>query len=114
MRMASDWTTQTAARQQTLIAVNAGNTLIAFDPEHLRRILINLLDNALRYASPTADSIEVSTSSGHQARLSVWSDGAPLENPCKPICLNLSFHRKAVPADWACIFAGSCASAMAR
>ncbi len=79
MRMASDWAAQTAARQQTLIAVNADNTVIAFDPEHLRRILINLLDNALRYASPTTHSIEVSTSPGHQARLSVWSDGAPLE-----------------------------------
>ena len=81
MRMASDWTAQTAARQQTHITVNAGNAAIAFDPDHLRRILINLLDNALRYASPTAQSIEVTTQTATpgQARLSVWSDGAPLE-----------------------------------
>ena len=79
MRMASDWTAQTAATQQTYIAVNARDTAIAFDPDHLRRILINLLDNALRYASPTAHSIQVTTSPGQQARLSVWSDGAPLE-----------------------------------
>ncbi len=81
MRMASDWTAQTAARQQTHIAVNAGDTVVAFDPEHLRRLLINLLDNALRYASPTAHSIKVSTQTTNpgQARLSVWSDGAPLE-----------------------------------
>jgi two-component system sensor histidine kinase PilS (NtrC family) len=81
MRMASDWTAQTAARQQTHITVNAGNAAIAFDPDHLRRILINLLDNALRYASPTARSIEVTTQTATpgQARLSVWSDGAPLE-----------------------------------
>ena len=80
-RMTSDWATQTAATQQTHIAGNAGDTAIAFDPEHLRRILINLLDNALRYASPTAHSITVTTqtTSPDHARLSVWSDGAPLE-----------------------------------
>ena len=80
-RMTSDWATQTAATQQTHIAVNAGDTAIAFDPEHLRRILINLLDNALRYASATAHSITVTTqtTSPDHARLSVWSDGAPLE-----------------------------------
>ena len=80
-RMTSDWATQTAATQQTHIAVNAGDTAIAFDPEHLRRILINLLDNALRYASATVHSITVTTqtTSPDHARLSVWSDGAPLE-----------------------------------
>lgn len=81
IRMTSDWTAQTAATQQTLVAVNAIDAAISFDPDHLRRILINLLDNALRYASPTAHSIAVTTQTtnpGH-ARLSVWSDGAPLE-----------------------------------
>lgn len=81
MRMVSDWTAQAAATHQTHIAVNAGNEAIAFDPEHLRRVLINLLDNALRYASPIARSIEVTTqlTTPGQARLSVWSEGAPLE-----------------------------------
>ena len=81
MCMVSDWTAQAAATQQTHIAVNSSNAAIAFDPEHLRRILINLLDNALRYASPTAHSIKVSTqlTRSGQARLAVWSDGAPLE-----------------------------------
>ncbi len=42
--------------------------------------MINLLDNALRYTS-TSNAIEVATSliAAGQARLSVWSDGQPLE-----------------------------------
>jgi two-component system, NtrC family, sensor histidine kinase PilS len=52
----------------------------AFDGEHLRRILVNLLDNALRYASAAAGSILVATDvHAGQARLHVWSDGAPLD-----------------------------------
>ena len=43
--------------------------------------MINLLDNALRYASQSSHAIEVTTqlSATGQARLSVWSDGLPLE-----------------------------------
>ena len=56
--------------------------MVAFDPDHLRRLMINLLDNALRYASHNPGAIEVATQfvgSAGPARLSVWSDGAPLE-----------------------------------
>ena len=52
---------------------------VPFDADHLRRVLINLLDNALRYASPAPDAIQVVTRSGPAAELAVWSDGAPLE-----------------------------------
>lgn len=52
----------------------------AFDGEHLRRVLVNLLDNALRYASARPASIQVATDLPlGQARLQVWSDGAPLD-----------------------------------
>ena len=53
---------------------------VRFEPEHLRRILVNLLDNANRYASPSAAAIQVSTrlERDGRARVSVWSDGAPL------------------------------------
>jgi two-component system, NtrC family, sensor histidine kinase PilS len=47
----------------------------------LRRVLVNLLDNALRYASDKPDSIRVSTESDSgQVSLRVWSDGAPLDS----------------------------------
>ena len=52
-----------------------------FDPEHLRRVLVNLLDNALRHATGSSGSIQVSTRTSATGRvmLGVWSDGPPLE-----------------------------------
>lgn len=80
-RITADWARQAAAVRQTAIDAASGNMPVDFDLEHLRRIMINLLDNALRYASPTAHSIEVATqaSAAGSARLLVWSGGAPLE-----------------------------------
>jgi len=53
---------------------------VEFDADHLRRVLVNLLDNALRYITGNADSLQVRTwTAGHQALLEVWSDGTPLE-----------------------------------
>ncbi|MEP6969128.1 MAG: histidine kinase dimerization/phospho-acceptor domain-containing protein, partial [Betaproteobacteria bacterium] len=54
---------------------------VAFEAEHLRRVLVNLLDNANRYAGASAASIQVVTSraeAGHVS-LMVWSDGRPME-----------------------------------
>ena len=80
-RIADDWARQTAASAMLRISTHAGNAAICFDDDHLRRLLINLLDNALRYASGSTQCLEVSThlvASG-QARLAVWSDGQTLE-----------------------------------
>ena len=54
---------------------------MGFDPDHLRRLLVNLLDNALRHASHNAASIRVITQphGPERGRLAVWSDGKPLE-----------------------------------
>ena len=80
-RIASDWTRQTSSAHLIRMATEAGQAAVSFDPEHLRQVMINLLDNALRYASQTAASIEVSTrpSMHMQAQLCIWSDGQPLE-----------------------------------
>jgi len=50
---------------------------VLFDPEHLRRVLVNLLDNALRYASqaPGAITVTLETLDSPFARLAVASDG---------------------------------------
>jgi two-component system sensor histidine kinase PilS (NtrC family) len=50
---------------------------VLFDGEHLRRVLVNLLDNARRHASAAAGAIEVRMDSRDETRvfLSVSSDG---------------------------------------
>jgi len=53
---------------------------VAFDPEHLRRVLVNLLDNAGRHASDAAGSIRVHLFAPDErgAVLAVASDGAAI------------------------------------
>ncbi len=55
---------------------------VRFDPEHLRRVLVNLLDNAHRYASGVNGAVRVETQPDTPGwvRLSVWSDGCALEH----------------------------------
>ncbi|MDP3709555.1 MAG: histidine kinase dimerization/phospho-acceptor domain-containing protein [Polaromonas sp.] len=81
LRIAADWARQNTAVQRMQVLTNSAHAVVWFEPEHLRRLMINLLDNALRYASASAHAIEVSTQmmTPGQARLAVWSDGLPLE-----------------------------------
>ena len=81
LRIASDWTQQASATHLTSIVLGASRAAVVFDPEHLRRVMINLLDNALRYAGQSKSAIEVSTRqpTNGQALLCIWSDGQPLE-----------------------------------
>ena len=82
LRVATDWTRQTASARLTQITLGASRATVVFDPDHLHRLMVNLLDNALRYASQTAGAIKLSTQLSEttgQARLSIWSDGQPLE-----------------------------------
>lgn len=53
---------------------------VVFDPEHLRRVLINLLDNGHRHSSKKPSSVQVKLAVLDEgtARLSVASDGAPI------------------------------------
>jgi two-component system sensor histidine kinase PilS (NtrC family) len=79
-RICADWAQQNAAGQRLRLLAGTGQTAILFEAEHLRRLMVNLLDNALRYASTAAGAIQVSTeASSGQVRLLVWSDGQPLE-----------------------------------
>lgn len=81
LRIATDWASQNAATQRMRMTTHSINAAVWFEPEHLRRLMINLLDNALRYASGSAQAIEVVTQmvAPGQARLAIWSDGPPLE-----------------------------------
>lgn len=80
-QIAIDWARQTGAAQRLGVTLNASHATVWFEAEHLRRLMVNLLDNALRYASASAHSMEVATRvlTGGEVRLAVWSDGQPLE-----------------------------------
>lgn len=79
--IATDWARQNASAQRMRMMTDSANAAVWFEPEHLRRLMINLLDNALRYASNSTQAIEVTTQAvaPGQARLAIWSDGPPLE-----------------------------------
>ena len=76
-----DWARHARGGRQFGLRLDAGALQVAFEAEHLRRVLVNLLDNALRYASTASDALQVATHASirGQATLQVWSDGAPLE-----------------------------------
>jgi two-component system sensor histidine kinase PilS (NtrC family) len=76
-----DWAQQMGVGSRLSLHANAAGAEVVFEPEHLRRLMVNLLDNALRYASQTPGAIQVITQQHREdpARISVWSDGAPLE-----------------------------------
>ena len=76
-----EWSRQNPAPAVLSVHTHATAVYVGFDPDHLRRLLVNLLDNALRHASRNAGSIRVITQPNgpDRGRLSVWSDGKPLE-----------------------------------
>jgi two-component system sensor histidine kinase PilS (NtrC family) len=73
-----------ASRLQVLLP--AGPTGVAFDPDHLRRVLVNLLDNAARHAGQQPGAVRVSLDPADPAwaRLAVASDGEPIPADVEP------------------------------
>ncbi|MBB1075749.1 PAS domain-containing protein [Rhodoferax sp. 4810] len=84
-RICRDWRNQHAAGGELTLNRPTEPLRGWFDVEHLRRVLINLLDNAHRFASHRPGSIQVSLEASNQSdskrdvTLSVWSDGAVLD-----------------------------------
>ncbi len=78
--LAQEWARHTH-RTGVLLQLGAAGCNVRFDVEHLRRILVNLLDNASRYASDREGAIRLRTrlDIDGRANLQVWSDGSPLE-----------------------------------
>ncbi|WP_427913816.1 sensor histidine kinase [Ramlibacter sp. MMS24-I3-19] len=74
-----DWISHHRSGDHVRVALEAAGTSVVFEGDHLRRVLVNLLDNALRYASEQPGAIQVVTSAGDAPTLTVWSDGAELE-----------------------------------
>ena len=76
-QLCTEWAMQNSASERLTIHAEAGEAArMVFDAEHLRRVLVNLLDNALRYTAPQPDSIQVFTQAHSVA---VWSEAQPLD-----------------------------------
>lgn len=82
VRIGSDWCRHTQSEAALWIDPVRADLRVVFDEEHLRRVLINLLDNARRHASGAARSIQMWSRVGPQgnALLGIWSDGAPMDD----------------------------------
>jgi two-component system sensor histidine kinase PilS (NtrC family) len=76
-----EWTAQSPRDPPALLNLSCGDDDVFFDSEHLRQVLVNLLDNARRYASPAHSSIQIHAEHDATGRttLSVWSNGSPMD-----------------------------------
>ncbi len=80
--VARDWAAQHSARQILRLQLESSWVALEFDRDHLRRVLVNLLDNALRHSSKRPGSIQLAFGAGPPGsgwQIRVWSDGAPIE-----------------------------------
>lgn len=80
-RVCGDWQGQNMLEQLLRFDLAERDLKVRFESEHLRRILVNLLDNALRYSGFQPGAIEVSTgiSRSGQPVMRVWNGGPPLD-----------------------------------
>lgn len=80
-RICRDWAQQNADQGTLQLHLEMADERVVFDGDHLRRVLVNLLDNARRYADQRTGAIQVSTRPGPamQITIGVWSNGAPLD-----------------------------------
>ena len=92
-QVCQDWGSQHGMEVPVLQNTPGVEAQARFEPEHLRRVMINLLDNAKRYASARKGAIQVAcgiapatvdqarrvTPPPRRCEVRVWSDGAPLD-----------------------------------
>ena len=79
-RICQDWAAQNGAPQLQL-SLQAPRMRVRFDPDHLRRVLVNLLDNAHRYTADAPHGMQIATQGDATGAcsLAVWSHSAPLD-----------------------------------
>ena len=109
-----DWQAHDPAGRQGLL-LGAGEVPVEFDPEHLRRVLVNLLDNAQRYKGRTR-----LTATEHRAPASGQIGMPGLERWCATgqiggrHLFEPFFSSESRSSGLGLYIAASCASAMAR
>jgi two-component system sensor histidine kinase PilS (NtrC family) len=71
---AAEFARDRAVAAGTIAIRGMGNDVVKFEQNHLRQILFNLVDNALRYCSGTPGSVEVylDPASEHGGRAQLW------------------------------------------
>lgn len=82
--LCNEWLQQHAQEAPPVhLMLRLPDVAVRFDLDHLRRIMINLLDNARRHGAQGGEACVVVSTTLHegQARLQVWSRGAPLPSP---------------------------------
>jgi len=80
-QICDDWCAQSQDVRRLAVDLPCDPVLVHFEPDHLHRVLVNLLDNAARYAGREPGAIQLSGKSDDAtlAALSVWSDGVPMD-----------------------------------
>lgn len=78
-----EWQAQDSAQRQGQCHLNCPGS-VAFESDHLRRIIVNLLDNAQRYAQPDASGkkqlwLRTGRHAHGRAWVQVWSSGPEIE-----------------------------------
>jgi two-component system sensor histidine kinase PilS (NtrC family) len=80
-RICRDWGSQNQSELRLQCFLSGQAITVQFEGDHLRRVLVNLLDNARRFATERAGGIQVQTQGLHlqDATLRVWSEGLPMD-----------------------------------
>ncbi|WNO05930.1 two-component system sensor histidine kinase NtrB [Rhodoferax mekongensis] len=79
-KISSDWAQQHGQTGMIGFEIDPAMHSVRFDLDHLRQVMVNLLDNAHRYASRQLEAIQITvTYSEDFACVSVWSDGARMD-----------------------------------
>jgi two-component system sensor histidine kinase PilS (NtrC family) len=80
-RVCREWSVQNHCEHRLLCHPAAQEAVVQFEGDHLHRVLVNLLDNARRFALDQPDGMQVHTECLplQQPMVKVWSAGPPMD-----------------------------------
>ncbi len=110
-----EWRLQNSGISHGIFQPQSANAYVAFDTEHLRRVVVNLLDNAARHCQAQhEDALQLLTGAGGEGHfwLQVWSEGAPLEASVEKHLFEPFFSSQSRSTGLGCTSAANSVSAM--